>query len=164
MAGTREFVEEARNNRKRYGGAMRQAGIIAAGALYALEHNIDRLADDHANAALLAEYLLLVPGLELIHPVQTNILIASVAGLGVTAERVVTALKEQGVLCGVAAPDRVRFVTHLDVDGAAVRSAGEIAARLLPTLGAGGGSAAASRNAAPAGAAQGDTMTKGAGV
>jgi threonine aldolase len=134
LAGTREFVEEARDNRKRYGGAMRQAGIIAAGAVYALEHNLARLADDHANAASLADYLRQVPGAEVVHPVQTNILVVSVAGMGVTAECVVTALKEQGVLCGMAAPDRVRFVTHLDVDAAAVRTAGEIAARVLPAL------------------------------
>ncbi len=134
LAGTREFVEAARDNRKRYGGAMRQAGIIAAGALYALENNLDRLADDHANAALLADYLRQVSGVEVVHPVQTNILIVSVAGMGLTAECVVAALKEQGVLCGVAAPERVRFVTHLDVDAAAVRAAGEIALKVLPKL------------------------------
>lgn len=152
LAGTREFVEAARDNRKRYGGAMRQAGIIAAGALYALEHNLARLADDHANAALLAKYLRQVPGVEVVHPVQTNILIVSVAGMGLTAECVVAALKEQGVLCGVAAPDRARFVTHLDVDAAAVRAAGEIAARVLPTLAHGGAGAG---GAAGAGAAEG---------
>ena len=113
---------------------MRQAGIIAAGAIYALEHNFDRLVEDHANAAVLAGYLMQVPGLEIVHPVQTNILIAAVGGLGLTADRAVAALKEEGVLCGVAAFDRVRFVTHLDVGAEAVRAAGEIAARVLPTL------------------------------
>jgi threonine aldolase len=135
LAGSREFVEEARNNRKRYGGAMRQAGIIAAGALYALEHNLDRLVEDHENAAVLAEYLRQVPGLEIVHPVQTNILIVAVGGLGMTAEQAVGALREEGVLCGMAARDRVRFVTHLDVSAEAVKKAGEIAARILPTLG-----------------------------
>jgi threonine aldolase len=154
LAGTREFVEEARDNRKRYGGAMRQAGIIAAGALYALEHNLDRLVDDHVNAASLADYLRQVPGVEVVHPVQTNILIVSVAGMGVTAECVVAALKEQGVLCGVAAPDRVRFVTHLDVDADAVCTAGEIAARVLPTLAHGGAGAGGSVGAAGAAGAQ----------
>lgn len=136
LAGSREFVEEARNNRKRYGGAMRQAGIIAAGALYALGNNFDRLVEDHENAAVLAGYLREVPGVELIHPVQTNIVIAAVGGLGVMATQVVAALKEQGVLCGVAAPDRVRFVTHLDVSAEAVKAAGEITARVLSSLGA----------------------------
>ena len=134
LAGTREFVEEARNNRKRFGGAMRQAGIIAAGALYALEQNLDRLVEDHENAAALAGYLREVSGVELIHPVQTNILIAAVSGLGVDAARVVAALGEEGVLCGVAAPDRVRFVTHLDVSAETVKRAGEIIVRVLPAL------------------------------
>ena len=133
LAGSFEFVERARDNRKRYGGAMRQAGIIAAGAIYALEHNMDRLVEDHENAATLASYLREIPGLEIGHPVETNIVIADVSRFG-GAGRVVEALKEEGVLCGVAAPTRVRFVTHLDVDAQAVRTAGEIAVRLLPAL------------------------------
>jgi threonine aldolase len=134
LAGSVEFVEEARDNRKRYGGAMRQAGILAAGALYALEHNIDRLVEDHEKALVLAGLLREVPGLEIVHPVQTNIVIADVCALGTTAVQVVAALRGQGVLCGVAAPMRVRFVTHLDVSAEQVRVAGEEAARLLPTL------------------------------
>jgi threonine aldolase len=134
LAGSAQFVEEARNNRKRYGGAMRQAGIIAAGALYALEHNVDRLVEDHEKALVLVGFLREVSGLDIIHPVQTNIVIADVGGLGVAADRVVTALRERGVLCGVAAPARVRFVTHLDVSAEQVRVAGEEAARLLPAL------------------------------
>ncbi len=143
LAGTREFVEEARHNRKRYGGAMRQAGIIAAGALYALEHNLDRLVEDHENAALLAGMLAEVRGLEVTHAVQTNILIVAVSGLGVGADRVVTALKEHGVLCGMAASDRVRFVTHLDVSAEEVRRAGEITVRVLGEM---------AKSAAPGGA------------
>jgi threonine aldolase len=139
LAGSYEFVERARDNRKRYGGAMRQAGIIAAGAVYALEKNVERLADDHDNAAMLASHLLQVPGLEIHHPVQTNIVIADVSRMG-GAERVVDALREQGVLCGVAAPTRVRFVTHLDVDAVAVKWAGETAARMLSGLGSGSAS------------------------
>jgi threonine aldolase len=134
LAGSRDFVEEARNNRKRFGGAMRQAGIIAAGAVYALEHNLGRLAEDHEKAAVLARYLEEAPGVRLIHPVQTNILIADVSALGVTAAEVLAALGEQGVLCGAAAADRVRFVTHLDVSAEAVRAAGEIVVRVLSRL------------------------------
>lgn len=134
LAGTREFVEEARRNRKKYGGAMRQAGIIAAGALYALEHNVWRLGEDHANAALLASYVREVPGLRIVHPVQTNILIAEVKELGVGAEQVLEVLRSAGVLCGAASPERVRFVTHLDVSTEAVKAAGEIVVRVLPTL------------------------------
>lgn len=133
LAGSREFVEEARYNRKRYGGAMRQAGILAAGALYALSHNVHRLAEDHEKAAMLARYLD-GAGVRLIHPVQTNILIADVGEVGLTAVRVVESLREQGVLCGVAAADRVRFVTHLDVSAEEIRAAGEIVVRVLPAL------------------------------
>ncbi len=133
LAGSYEFVERARNNRKRFGGAMRQAGIIAAGAVYALEHNVDRLAEDHQNAATLASRLLQVPGLAIHHPVQTNIVIADVTALG-GAEPVVEALRAEGVLCGLASPTRVRFVTHLDVSAEAVAAAGEIAVRVLPAL------------------------------
>ena len=134
LAGSYDFVERARNNRKRFGGAMRQAGIIAAGAIYAIEHNLERLAEDHQNAATLASCLLQVPGVAIHHPVQTNIVIADVAALG-GADRVVEALREQGVLCGVASPMRVRFVTHLDVSAAAAKVAGEVALRVLSALG-----------------------------
>lgn len=134
LAGSREFVEEARNNRKRFGGAMRQAGIIAAGALFALENNLDRLHEDHDNAVVLAGYLREVPGLEIVHPVQTNIIVFAVGGLGASAAQVVNTLKEEGVLCGRAAVDRVRFVTHLDVSSEAVKAAGEISARVLSSL------------------------------
>jgi threonine aldolase len=112
---------------------MRQAGIIAAGAIYAIENNLERLVEDHQNAATLASYLLRVPGLTIHHPVQTNIVIADVGPLG-GSDRVMEALCDNGVLCGVASPTRVRFVTHLDVSAEAVKAAGEIAARLLPTL------------------------------
>lgn len=136
LAGSYEFVERARNNRKRFGGAMRQAGIIAAGAVYALENNMERLAEDHRNAATLAEYLLEVPGVAIHHPVQTNIVIADVGLLG-GADRVMEVLRQEGVLCGVASPSRVRFVTHLDVSAQAVEAAGAICARVLPALSVG---------------------------
>jgi threonine aldolase len=134
LAGTKAFVEEARNNRKRYGGSMRQAGIIAAGALFALQHNLERLVEDHENAAMLAGYLEQVQGIRLVHPVQTNIVIVDVSGLGATAAGVVGALQSEGVLCGAAAVDRVRFVTHLDVSAQSVRAAGEIIVQTLPRL------------------------------
>jgi threonine aldolase len=102
--------------------------------LFALENNLDRLVEDHDNAAVLASYLREVPGLEIVHPVQTNIVIFSVGGLGVSAAHVVNALKEHGVLCGRAAIDRVRFVTHLDVTAGTVRTAGEISAKVLSSF------------------------------
>ncbi|MCE5254512.1 MAG: aminotransferase class I/II-fold pyridoxal phosphate-dependent enzyme [Actinomycetia bacterium] len=163
LAGTREFVEEARHNRKRYGGAMRQAGIIAAGALYALENNLDRLVEDHENAALLAGYLRQVPGVELIHPVQTNILIAAVEGLGVGAAQVVGALEEEGVLCGVATAGRIRFVTHLDVGTQAVKAAGEILVRVLSGLSRAARPDGHADRAAAAGSAAGTGTSAGSG-
>jgi threonine aldolase len=135
LAGSRDFVEQARRHRKRYGGAMRQVGIIAAGAIYALENNLDRLLEDHENAAVLAGLLREVPGIEITHPVQTNIVIFAVDRLGVKADQVVASLEDEGVLCGTASADRVRFVTHLDVDARAVRKAGEITVRVLGAIG-----------------------------
>jgi len=134
LAGSQAFVEEARLNRKRFGGAMRQAGILAAAALYALEHNMDRLAEDHHNAHILADRLREVPGLEIVHPVQTNIVIVDLRGLGVSAEMAVSVLRERGVLCGPASPSRLRFVTHLDVTTRQVELAAEVAARTLAGL------------------------------
>ena len=140
LAGSTAFVEEARRNRKRYGGAMRQVGILAAGALYALEHNLDRLAEDHENARVLAALLQELPGVSLTHPVQTNIVIADVSGLGLAAPQLVRALGGEGVLCGAAGATTIRFVTHLDVERTQVRRAGEIAARVFRSSGLAGGS------------------------
>jgi threonine aldolase len=136
LAGSRDFVEEARGNRKRYGGAMRQAGILAAGALYALDHNVDRLAEDHENAVTLARFLREVPGLEITHPVQTNIVIAELWGLGVDAEQTIAALQARRVLCGLAKRTSIRFVTHLDVSRRQVEFAGEVAVQVLTGLAA----------------------------
>jgi threonine aldolase len=134
LAGSSAFVEEARGHRKRYGGAMRQAGILAAAAIYALENNLDRLVADHENALVLVAHLREVPGLEIIHPVQTNIVIVELGSLGLTAVQAVAALEAQGVLCGVAGLSRVRFVTHLDVSAREVKAAGEVVARTLPAI------------------------------
>jgi threonine aldolase len=134
LAGSAEFVEEARHNRKMYGGAMRQAGILAAAALYALDNNIDRLAVDHENAVRLAGFLREVPGLEITHPVQTNILIVDVSPLGLVVEPVLVALKEHGILCGIASPNCIRFVTHMDVSKRQMELAGEVAAHVLTSL------------------------------
>ncbi len=136
LAGSLGFVEEARYNRKRYGGAMRQAGILAAAALYALDHNIQRLAVDHDNAIRLAGFLREVPKLEITHPVQTNIVIIDVSPLQLTGEQVLVALKEHGVLCGLASPECVRFVTHMDVSSRQIEVAGEVAAHVLASLSA----------------------------
>jgi threonine aldolase len=115
LAGSKEFIDEAWRLKQRSGGAMRQAGIVAAAGIYALEHNIDRLAEDHANARHFAESLRNLPGIW-VDPdaVETNIVFFDVAGSQLTAETFCAALKEKGVDMG-GAGTRVRAVTHLDV-------------------------------------------------
>jgi threonine aldolase len=112
LAGSRELIDEAWRYKQMWGGAMRQAGIVAAGALYALDHHVDRLADDHALAATLARGLAGVPGV-VIDPaeVTTNIVVFSVAD----APALVAALADAGVKMGALGPRTVRAVTHLDV-------------------------------------------------
>jgi threonine aldolase len=126
------------------GGAMRQAGIVAAGALHALDHHVDRLADDHANARLLAEGLTELPGVELDpDAVETNIVIFGVADAEAFCER----LEAEGVLMGAIDGRTVRAVTHLDVDEDGVRRAIDAVSRSLD--GAPLGSGARTRTSPP---------------
>jgi len=112
LAGSRALVDEAWRYKQMWGGAMRQAGIIAAGALYALDHHVERLADDHALAASLARELASVPGVTLDPAaVTTNIVVFEVAD----APALVAALADAGVKMGALGPTTVRAVTHLDV-------------------------------------------------
>ncbi len=114
LAGSRAFIQRARRFRKQFGGGMRQAGILAAGALHALEQHRARLAEDHANARALAGGLARLPGIELdAEGVATNIVIFRVTTL--PAARLVEALQALGVRVGATGPDRVRAVTHLQV-------------------------------------------------
>ena len=116
LAGSSEDIKEARRHRKVFGGGMRQAGVIAAGALYALEHHVDRLAEDHEKARRLAEAVRQSPGLQLAtEEVDTNIVIFHVEEGGPTAADVVSQLKEQDIHMLAIAPMSVRAVTHLDV-------------------------------------------------
>jgi threonine aldolase len=118
LAGSTAFIEDARRYKHMFGGAMRQAGIIAAAGMYAFEHHVDRLAEDHANAQLLAEGLAAIPGVEMVHDsVDTNIVFLDVAGTGMTAGAVNAGLRQRGVRMSTmyAAGTRVRAVTHLDV-------------------------------------------------
>jgi threonine aldolase len=137
IAGTRDFISEARFHRKKYGGGMRQVGILGAACLYALDHHVQRLADDHATAAYLAERLREVEGLEIPHPVQSNIVIVELSGLGSTAAEAVPALEEAGVLVVPADVTRVRLVTHMDVNKEQVARAADAAVRVLARLGDG---------------------------
>jgi threonine aldolase len=114
LCGTREFIQRARRFRKMYGGGMRQAGILAAGALHALEHHRARLAEDHANARALAEGLSRLPGLELdLASVQTNIVLMRVQNP--PAVTLMSALNQAGVRVLATGPDTIRAVTSLMV-------------------------------------------------
>jgi threonine aldolase len=112
LLGSREFIGEARRWRKVLGGGLRQAGVLAAAASHALDHHVERLAEDHANAALFAEALGGVPGLE-VGAARTNMVFAR-AIAGVTPQDLVERLAARGVLCTGGRP-YFRFVFHLDV-------------------------------------------------
>jgi threonine aldolase len=124
VAGPRELIERARRFRKMFGGAMRQAGIVAAAAQYAVEHNVERLADDHRNARRLAEGLAELPGIT-IDPatVATNIVIFDVDPRHGTAAEFAARLHERDVWMMAMGPQRVRAVTHLDVSAAQIETA-----------------------------------------
>jgi threonine aldolase len=115
LAGSRELIDEAWRYKQMWGGALRQAGVLAAAGLYALDHHVERLAQDHENARFLADALASVPGVSLdAARVETNIVIFSVAD----PDALVGALAAEGVEVSRAGRDRVRMVTHLDVDRA----------------------------------------------
>jgi threonine aldolase len=140
VAGEKAFIDRAHRFRKMFGGGMRQAGILAAAALYAIEHNVERLSEDHANARRLAEGIAELPGIRVnVDEVETNIVYFGVdadapptvarppsagsrdaarppqAGATTPAQRFVGQLRERGVWMFDVGPDRVRAVTHMDV-------------------------------------------------
>lgn len=117
LAGSKDFVYQARRCKQMFGGAMRQAGIIAAAGVYALKHHVDRLAEDHANAKKLAAGLADIRGIRLDHGMpDTNIVMFDIAGIGMTRDAFFTRLGEQGVrLSGRLTPTGCRAVTHLDI-------------------------------------------------
>jgi threonine aldolase len=130
LAGSRAFVEEAWRLKQQMGGAMRQAGIIAAGGVYALRHHVKRLADDHANARRLAEGLAVLPGVSLDPAtVETNIVFFELTG-ALGAPAFVDLLLARGVRMGALGPRTIRAVTHLDVDASGIERA-LAAARLV---------------------------------
>ena len=113
--GDRHFIDSARRYRKMLGGGMRQAGVIAAAGIIAIEKMVDRLRDDHANAQMLAKGLASTKGIS-VDPVQTNIVVCDVAGLGITGEKWISKLNELGVKVGALEGNRVRLVTHRGVE------------------------------------------------
>lgn len=116
IIGSSLFIEMARRTRKLFGGGMRQVGILAAAGLYAVENNIARLAEDHANARLLAEGLSQLKGFNVdLSRVVTNIVIADIAGSGLPPAAILDKMKTVGVLAVPFGRTRIRMVTHLDV-------------------------------------------------
>jgi threonine aldolase len=127
LAGTREDMELARRYKHLYGGAMRQAGIIAAAGVYALRHNVERMADDHANAKLLAQGLAEIPGIQInVEDIETNIVHFDVSETGRTGGEVNDAITSRGARMGGGSGPRMRAVTHLDVSRADIERTVEI--------------------------------------
>jgi threonine aldolase len=135
LAGPHEFIIRARRMRKLFGGGMRQAGILAAAALHALDHHVERLADDHRNAQVIARGVADTPGLRLSPPdVETNLIWVEVdPDLG-SAQDVADALKDRGVLIHPAGPQLFRACTHLDVSAAQAERVAEEIRRAVPQL------------------------------
>jgi threonine aldolase len=135
LAGPREFIARGRRIRKLFGGGMRQAGILAAAALYAMDHHIDRLAEDHRNAQVIAQAIAATSGLRLNPPeVETNLVWFEVDPEMGTAKSVATLLKERGILVHASGPQTLRACTHLDVSAAQAERAAESIRRAMATL------------------------------
>ncbi len=125
LIGTAADINKARRIRKVFGGGMRQAGVLAAAGIYALDHHIERLAQDHTHAKEIEAALLSNPLIESVLPVETNIIIFQLKP-AVTAAEMVDKLKEKGILCFATGKQTIRFVTHLDVSAEMVERTIEI--------------------------------------
>lgn len=114
LLGSKEMINRARRIRKVFGGGMRQAGVIAAAGLYALEHHVERLAIDHKHAKLIEEALLAHPKIESVLPVETNIVIFNLKD-EINTNQFIEQLKEKDILCFATGKQQIRFVVHLDI-------------------------------------------------
>lgn len=119
LLGTKDFIRKARRIRKVFGGGMRQAGMLAAAGIYALDHHIDRLVTDHQHAHALANALAKRPDVKFVLPVETNIVIFELND-GLSAPALVEKWKEQHIFSYAIAPNRIRLVTHLDISSAMI--------------------------------------------
>lgn len=136
LAGSKGFIAEALRHRKRLGGAMRQAGVLAAAGLVAMKDMVDRIPEDHRNARLLGEGLKALPGHDVdLRTVQTNMVSVDVRGLGITAAEYVAKLTERGIEASARPPWQVRFVTHRHVSQADVAAAINAAAQIADECG-----------------------------
>jgi threonine aldolase len=118
IAGSHDFIDEVWRWKQRLGGSMRQAGICAAACVYALDHHVDRLADDHTNARALARGLAQIADIDVQQP-ETNLVFFNPDGAGVTGQRMVEILRQRGVLLAMM-DGRIRACTHLDVTAAMI--------------------------------------------
>jgi len=131
LAGSHDFIAEAWRCKQQMGGAMRQAGIIAAGGVYALTHHVERLAEDHANARRLAEGLAGLPGIKLDPAeIDTNLVFFDVTG-SIDAPTAVERLLAKGIRMGAMGSRTIRAVTHLDVDSPGIDRALEAARQIF---------------------------------
>ncbi len=133
VAGSKDFVHRAHRRRKMLGGGMRQAGVLAAAGIYALDHHVERLADDHKHARRFAEVVMRAPGVELeLAGVETNIIIWELMPeVPFDGATFVARAKEKGLLVNTISARRLRAVTHLDVVAAACARGAEIAVEIL---------------------------------
>ncbi len=125
LAGSEDFIGEAWRWKQRLGGSMRQGGMNAAACIYALQHNVDRLAEDHANATALARGMAQMPGIT-VEPPETNLLFFDTSGTGLTAAEFAARLRPHGVTVSVSDQFRGRACTHLDVTAAQIDEVLEI--------------------------------------
>ena len=115
LIGSKDFIAKSKRRRKSMGGGMRQAGIIAAGALFALKNNVTRMIIDHKNAREISAILIQHPMIQSIYPTSTNIVIAQTKKQDGALE-MVEWLKQRGIMCFPFGPDKIRFVFHLDIN------------------------------------------------
>ena len=134
LAGSEAFIQEAWRWKTQFGGAMRQAGIIAAGCIYALEHHVERLREDHENAQILANGLREVSGAEILKPVETNMVYFDTSRAGIGTDDFLQRVEARGVRMGSSGRG-IRAVTHLDVDRSGVERAVEIVSEVLRPTG-----------------------------
>ena len=122
LIGSADFIRRARRTRKQWGGGMRQVGILAAACLHALDHHVERLADDHRRARRLAAGLRTAPGVHVAEP-ETNIVMVELRHAALDREALLRGLDARGVWMGPSGPRRIRALTHLDVDDAGIERA-----------------------------------------
>jgi threonine aldolase len=130
LAGSTEFIERARRYKHMFGGALRQAGIVAAACIYALENHVDRLRDDHTNAQRLAEGLSDIPGVQLAGPVESNMVFFDTNATGMSNADFLTGIQAHGVRMS-AVTGSIRAVAHLDISTQDIERAIKVAHTVL---------------------------------